>query len=316
MAVAAEALETDRRLLWGVCYRMTGNAADADDLVQETFVRALAHPPKRSQQPVRPWLIRVAMNLSLDLLRKRRRRGYVGEWLPSPVPTDSEENPGSFDPRAPGEDSPAVRYEILESVTFAFLLALEALTPLQRAVLLLRDVFDYSTGETAEALDVSESNAKVTLLRARRRMRDYDKNREALTPDRREGTRRALEQFLLLLQNRDIERLEKLLAEDVVSVSDGGGEVYAAMRVVAGRDRVVRLLMGLADKRLNNVDITFRDLNGFPAVLFETAVVHSRSAPRFTVHCEVDHAGRIRRIDTVLAPNKLTALAARTGGRF
>ena len=73
MAVPAEAFETDGRLLWGVCYRMTGNAADADDLVQETFVRALAHPPKRSEQPVRPWLIRVAMNLSLDLLRKRRR---------------------------------------------------------------------------------------------------------------------------------------------------------------------------------------------------------------------------------------------------
>lgn len=308
MAVPAEALETDRRLLWAVCYRMTGNAADADDLVQETFVRALTHPPKRSDQPARPWLIRVAMNLSLDLLRKRRRRGYVGEWLPSPVPTEGEDNPASFDPRAPNEDSPAARYEMLESVSFAFLLALEALTPLQRAVLLLRDVFDYSTSETAEALDITEQNGKVTLHRARRLMQGYDKRRLSLDSSTQEATRRALEQFLLFLQNRDVERLEKLLAEDVVSVSDGGGEVDAAIRLISGRDRVVRLLIGLADKQLYETQIAFRTLNGLPAVVVERSVARSRTASRFTVHCELNESGRIRRLDTVLAPKKLTAL--------
>src|SRR5215475_8429408 len=113
--VSAELLESDRRLLWGLCYRMTGNAADADDLVQETFVRVLEHPPRRLDEPLRPWLIRVAINLSRDLLRRRRRRGYVGPWLPSPVPTE-DEAPASFEPAAPSEDSPAARYDLLESI--------------------------------------------------------------------------------------------------------------------------------------------------------------------------------------------------------
>jgi len=80
--VSAELLESDRRVLWGLCYRMTGNAADADDLVQETFVRALERPPKRTDEPLRPWLLRVAINLSRDLLRKRKRRPYIGSQLP------------------------------------------------------------------------------------------------------------------------------------------------------------------------------------------------------------------------------------------
>ncbi|MFY9609780.1 MAG: sigma-70 family RNA polymerase sigma factor [Blastocatellia bacterium] len=308
MAIPAEALETDRRLLWGVCYRMTGNAADADDLVQETFVRALSHPPRRSDQPARPWLIRVAMNLSLDLLRKRRRRGYVGEWLPSPVPTESDDNPASFDPRAPSEDSPAARYEMLESVSFAFLLALEALTPLQRAVLLLRDVFDYSTEETAEALNISETNVKVTLLRARRRMQDYDKNKEALTPARREATRRALEQFLLCINNGDVQALEQLLAEDIVSISDGGGKVNAALNPIKGRAKLLRLIASLSAKLRAAPRASLRDFNGLPAILFEDVDSSSTAATRYTVHIEVNNDGKIRKLDTVLAPDKLTAV--------
>src|SRR3954470_3892816 len=191
MTAYAETLESDRRLLWGICYRMTGNAADADDLVQETFVRAIEHPPPRTSEPLRPWLVRVAMNLSRDLLRRRRRRDYTGPWLPSPVATDEESLP-SFEPAAPAADSPAARYDLLESISFAFLLALEALTPQQRAVLLLRDVFDYSTAETARALDLTEANVKVTLLRARKRMKDYDQQRADLSSAKREATRQAL----------------------------------------------------------------------------------------------------------------------------
>jgi RNA polymerase sigma factor (sigma-70 family) len=222
-----EALETDRRLLWGLCYRMTGNAADADDLVQETFVRAIEKPPRRMDEPLRPWLIRVAVNLSRDLLRRRRRQGYVGPWLPSPVHTD-EDSPASYEPPAASEDSPVARYDLKESISFAFLLALEALTPSQRAVLLLRDVFDYSTNETATALDTTQANVKVVLLRARRKMSEYDKRRLSPGPALQDATRRALEQFLLYLGNRDAAALQRLLAEDVVSLSDGGGEVAAA----------------------------------------------------------------------------------------
>jgi len=306
--MTAEVFETDRRLLWGLCYRMTGNAADADDLVQETFVKAIEHPPRRMDEPLRPWLVRVAMNLSRDLLRRRKRRSYVGEWLPSPVPTDDEDSPPSYEPRAADEDSPAARYDLMESVSFAFLLALEALTPTQRATLLLRDVFDYSTAETAAALDTTESNVKVLLLRARRRMREYDKNRVAFTPARRQATRRALEQFLLCINTRDTEGLERLLTEDVESISDGGGEVQAALRPIIGRDKVLRLIAGIQAKFVSDPRVSLRMLNGLPAIVFETVVSTATRATRYTLHIEVDDAGRVRRLDAVLAPKKLSAI--------
>src|SRR5262245_40278849 len=171
---AADALEPHRRHLWGLCYRMTGNAADADELVQETFVRALERPPARTDQPWRPWLVRVAMNLSRDLLRRRRRSPYRGTWLPSPIETGEDEAAPAYEISGSSGASTEGRYELLESVSFAFLLALEALTPTQRAVLLLRDVFDYSVHEVADALGLSEANVKVTHHRARRAMATYD----------------------------------------------------------------------------------------------------------------------------------------------
>ena len=308
MVIAAEAFETDRRLLWGLCYRMTGNAADADDLVQDTFVKAIESPPPNTQEPLRPWLIRVAMNLSRDYLRRRRRRNYTGPWLPSPVPTDDAESPASYEPPAPSGDSPAARYDLLESISFAFLLALEALTPSQRAALLLRDVFDYSTEETAIALDTTEANVKVLLHRARRRMQDYDKSNAAFTPARREATQRALEQFLLYLNARDAEGLERLLAEDVVSLSDGGGEVAAALQPIRGRSKVLRLMAALLEKAVSPPRTSFLVLNGQPAILFEEVNSRATRATRYTVHVEVDEAGRIRKLDAVLAPSKLTAI--------
>ncbi len=288
---------------------MTGNAADADDLVQETFVRALERPPRRLDEPLRPWLVRVAINLSRDHLRRRRRRGYAGEWLPSPVPTDDLESPASYEPPAPREDSPASRYDMLESISFAFLLALEALTPSQRAVLLLRDVFDYSTAETAEALGITDTSVKVILHRARARMRDYDKNRVVPDAARREATREALDQFLLYLSARDIENLERLLTEDVVSTSDGGGEVAAAMVPVRGRDKVLRLVVGLAEKSVTFPQYSFRVLNGLPAIIYSQPGAQAGFASLFTMHCEIDDQGRIRRLNTVLAPRKLSALS-------
>src|SRR6185295_2830674 len=153
-----DVFQAHERFLWGLCYRLTGSAADADDLVQETFVRAIERPPARTDMPWRPWLVRVALNLGRDLLRRRRRAGYVGPWLPAPIDTGDDASPPSFEPEIPGVGSTEGRYDLLESVTFAFLLALEALTPTQRAVLLLRDVFDYSVREVADALDLSEAN--------------------------------------------------------------------------------------------------------------------------------------------------------------
>jgi RNA polymerase sigma-70 factor (ECF subfamily) len=128
MTISAQTYDEDKRFLWGLCYRMTGSAADADDLVQDTFVRALEKPPADMNAPLRPWLVKVALNLSRDQLRKRRRREYLGPWLPSPVLTEGD-SPLEIEEGATSEMSPVARYDLLESVTLAFLLALEALTP-------------------------------------------------------------------------------------------------------------------------------------------------------------------------------------------
>jgi RNA polymerase sigma-70 factor, ECF subfamily len=308
MAISAEIYHSNQRFLWGLCYRMTGNAADADEIVQETFVKALESPPPRMDEPLRPWLVRVAVNLSRDLLRMRRRRGYVGEWLPAPVPTENFADPPSYDPPASADDLPSARYEMLESISFAFLLALEALTPTARAVLLLRDVFDYSTSETAEALGITESSAKVILHRARKAMSSYEKQRAAQQTNVTEMTKNALERFLFYFGNHDIEGLEQLLAEDVVSVSDGGGEVYAAINPIYGRRNVLRLIFGLAKKIAANQRFAFTTLNGLPAVVVENLHNLQGIATRFTLHCQVDESGRIRELDIVLAPRKLTAV--------
>ncbi len=304
MSIAAEVYEADRRALWGLCYRMTGSAADADDIVQETFVRAIQRPPRRTNESLRPWLMRVATNLSLDHLRRRKRRDYRGPWLPSPLPTDEMETAIT----APVSDSPAARYDLRESVSFAFLLALEALTPMQRAVLLLRDVLDYSTEETAAALHLSEANVKVHLHRARRRLDTYDKERFKPDSLRAAATQEAIERFLSCLNRGDVECLEKLLTEDAVSLSDGGGKVYAALNPIYGRSKVARLIAGLNEKLKLHLRIAFRNLNGLPALVVEHPAAPDGIAPLFTMHFEIDSEGKIRRLSTVLAPDKLTAL--------
>lgn len=300
------------RFLWGLCYRLTGNAADADDLVQETFIRAMRHPPARTDEPWRPWLVRVAVNLGRDLLRRRRRQHYDGPWLPSPIETGEE--------AAPPSHEPAARYDLLESVSFAFLLALEALTPRQRAALLLRDVFDYSVRETAEALDLSEANVKTTHLRARRAMRDYDRGRRAPTRARQEQARRALERFLACLRNHDVAGAEALLAADARHTSDGGGEFFAARVPLVGREKVLRFYAYLAAQITPDMRFEIRMLNGLPAIVFERddalRYADPRYARRTVTLCEVDDEGRIRHLHSVLATRKLTGVTftARTAG--
>ena len=295
------------RFLWGLCYRMTGSAADADDLVQETFVTALEHPPRDRTLPWRPWLVRVAMNRARDHLRRRRRARYPGTWLPSPVETAEEPAPPAFEPAIGEGRTTEGHYELLESVSYAFLLALEALTPLQRAVLLLRDVFDYGVRETAEALDVSEANVKTSHHRARRAMRDYE--RRKWSRDLAEQTRHTLESFLASLAARDVPAIESLLAAGVRAASDGGGEFAAARNVIVGRERVMRFLLGLASKYGRALVPEVRMLNGLPAVVIEIERSSVRFAPRFVLRIDVDADGRIAAIHSILATRKLSAVS-------
>ena len=301
MTISAQTFDEHKRVLWGMCYRMTGSATDADDIVQDTFVKALERPPKDMEAPIRPWLVKVAMNLSRDHLRRRRRREYVGPWLPSPVLTDGDDPVST-------EDSPGVRYDLTESVTLAFLLALEALTPAQRAVLLLRDVFDYSTTETADALDMSEANIKFTLHRARRIMDSYDKNRVSNFSRRVVEMRDTLQRFLSRLASGDVQGLKEMLAADVVLVTDGGGEINALAEPVYGSEKVLRLIAKLYEANRDVTSTALRNVNGEPALLVERSQMRPGHASLFTMHCELDADSRMQRLHFVFAPSKLTAL--------
>lgn len=307
MTISAQTFDEHKRLLWGMCYRMTGCAADADDIVQDTFVRALEKPPTDMEAPLRPWLVKVAMNLSRDQLRRRRRREYFGPWLPSPVLTDSNNGPG-LGQTAGTESSPVTRYDLMESITLAFLLALEALTPAQRAVLLLRDVFDYSTIETAEALEMSEANIKVTLHRARRIMGSYDKNRISNFSQRVVQMRDTLQRFLSRLAAGDVSGLKDMLAADVVLITDGGGEINALADPVYGRDKVLRLIAKLYEANRDVTTTSLQHVNGEPAILIDRSRVKPGHASFFTMHCELDETSQIRRFNFVFAPSKLAAL--------
>ncbi len=293
-------LEPHRRYLFGLCYRMTGCAADAEDLVQQTFERALvARPAERDS--LRPFLARVAVNLARDHLRARKRRGYPGPWLPSPI---EEAEAISHEPMTTGEP----RYELLESVSFAFLLALETLSATQRAVLILRDVFDYSVRETAEALELSEANVKTTHHRARAAMEKYDADRAHRAPTER--VRQALSAFLGALAAQDVAAVEAMLRDDVRALTDGGGEYYASMIELRGRRKVAQFFLKVTRVGASPTRVALRMLNGAPAVVVEFVPTRPRGAPRTVLRIELDEHGLIREVHSVLATRKLAALTA------
>ena len=301
----APVFEAERSFLWAVSYRLTGSASDADDVVQETFVRALERPPVDRSRPWRPWLMRVALNVGRDLLRKRRRRRYDGPWLPELLVSGEEVSPPSFEPSA------AVRYDRLESVSLAFLVALEALTPAQRAVLLLRDVFDYSVREAADALDLSEANVKTTHLRARRVMEAYERGRSAPTPQSQVQAAAVLQRFLTCLGSHDVAGVESMLADGVRVLSDGGGEFHAARRPVVGRDKVTRFLVGLTGSGGVPSAVELLTVNGLPAAMLTFVPKAPGWPPRVVFQAPLDAAGRVREVYLVSATRKLASVVAR-----
>lgn len=290
-------LDAHGRFLWGLCYRMTGVAADADELVQETYVRELEAKPS-ADAPIEPWLTQVALNLARDRLRRRKREAYIGPWLPSPVELD-----------APTAPSAAARYEQLESVGIAFLLALEALTANQRAVLLLRDVFDHSVAQTARALKLSEPNVKTTLHRARKVMAAYDAGRVPFTAEVQQRTRLALEAFFSAIVTNDTDALTRLLRADVQELSDGAGQYFAARVPVIGRDRVVLFNKRLLQVRGMPATLEVRTVNGLPAFLITFDHSPHSHPPRALISGTIDPGGQISSLFTVVADAKLSHLA-------
>lgn len=309
-AVLSKWFEQHRRYLWGLAYRVTGSRPDADDVLQETFVRACEHAPAQLADP-RRWLTKVAVNVARDVLRRRKRGGYVGSWLPTPIDT-GENDPPSFEPTVAGETLEG-RYDLLESASLAFLQALEALTPTQRAVLLLRDVFDYSAAEVASALNLSAGNVRIIHLRARRLMSGYERRRVPPSAVSRARTGEALRHFLELLENGDVRGIERLLAADVKAVTDGGGEFTASRRAVLGVPQVARFFARLAASRRGGLKVEIRPINQFPAAIFQFNSSPGRRAPKLLLAINLNDAGFISRVWVIASSVKLASLD-RTAG--
>jgi RNA polymerase sigma-70 factor (ECF subfamily) len=302
MTPVAEQLEVHRGFLRGVAYRMLGVLADADDVVQDAFVRALHHPPADLMRPLRPWLVRVTVNLARDRLR-RRRTAMTATWLP-----------GLVDDAALASMSPEDGLLAHEGASVLFLHALECLTPTQRAVLVLRDVCGCDSRDVAAALDLADANVRMLLHRARQRL--AARGVSSLTSSssalirRQEHRAAALTQLVQALLSDDVALATSLLRADVEAIGDGGG-VYAAAAVpVSGRAKVLALLFGVR-RFWPEATSSFAPyaINGAPALLmWRTDPVAAPIAPRAALCIEVDDDGLIHRVFSVLADKKLAAL--------
>jgi RNA polymerase sigma factor (sigma-70 family) len=258
-------LEELRPGAFAVAYRMLGSVAEAEEVVQEALLR-LHTALERGERIASPraYLATVTTRLAIDALRSARvrRESYVGDWLPEPLPGSAEVLPS-----ASVATDPAQQAELADSLSYAFLLLLESLTPEERAALLLHDVFDYGYGEVADVVGKSEDNARQLASRARRHVAEGRPRFEADEERRRELG----ERFFAAIESGDVEALEGLLSRDVVLRGDGGGKVPALARALHGADRVRRALAAWTRTGLRGGARTERRrINGQPGIVILT----------------------------------------------
>ncbi|MGX9876878.1 RNA polymerase sigma-70 factor [Streptomyces cellulosae] len=288
---ATALFEEHRPVLMGIAYRMLGRVADAEDVVQDAWLRWSAADRTDVREP-RGFLVRITTRLALDRLRRIKARGetYVGPWLPEPYVTD-------FGDTVPDTADRAV---LAESVSLAVLVVMETLSPLERAVFVLREAFGHPYADIAAMLDRGEAAVRQLAARARRHV-DERRPRYDVDPARR---RDLTARFLDAAAGGDLAGLMELLAPDVRLVGDSGGKARAPLRVLEGADHVGRFFVGVAGKGLPDVSVRMVELNGGPAVL-----VLSGGKPDTVVQIDAD-GGRIRTVYVVRNPDKLAALIA------
>jgi RNA polymerase sigma-70 factor (ECF subfamily) len=275
--------ERHRARLFGIAYRMLGSVEDAEDVLQEAYLRWHRADAAAVRAP-EGWLVAVTTRLAIDRLRRAsaEREHYAGTWLPQPIAT------------AP-DSAPDRRVEMVSDLSMAFLVMLERLGLEERAAFLLRDVFDTDYAEIARVLDKSEAACRQLVHRARERVRGA-RARFAVPAETKE---RLLERFLAALEADDRDALLALVSEDATWTSDGGGKVPATRRVVSGAVRVVRLLLGFERKGRGLVRHGVAWLNGEPAI-----VTHAGERLLFTTSVETD-GERLVAFYRVLDPDKL-----------
>jgi RNA polymerase sigma-70 factor (ECF subfamily) len=251
-----DVFDEHRPYLFGVAYRMLASAADAEDIVQEAYLRWSAQPRDDVVSP-RGFLTTVVVRLCLDEVRsaRSRRETYVGPWLPEPLLVD--------------ERDASWATELADSLSLAFLVMLEELAPVERAAFLLHDVFDYGYPEIAEMLDRQEPACRQLVSRARQRVGD---RRHRFDVDREQGQELA-ERFVVACSTGDLAALMEMLSDDVVVWTDGGGVVKAARRPIYGADKSARFLVAVATTVPDGADVRNAVINGQPGVLIIAADV-------------------------------------------
>ncbi|MDI2130408.1 RNA polymerase sigma-70 factor [Yinghuangia seranimata] len=280
-----DVFEEHRRLLFGTAYRMLGSVADAEDIVQDAWLKwhqtdqgAVEHP--------KAYLVRTVTNLSLNRLKSAQvvREAYVGPWLPEPILTSPDV---------------AEEAELADTVSMAFLVVLETLTPAERAVFMLREVFGYSHAEIGEAIGKPEATVRQLAHRAREHVQA---RRPRFRTDEAEQ-RRIADKFMSACTNGDLNGVMALLAPDVTSWSDGGGVVTAARRPLHGPDPVARWILGVLRKpEVAGLEMRVAEINGEPGVL-----MHLGGTPVGALTFEaVD--GRITALRYAVNPEKLSGL--------
>ena len=281
-----------RPLLLSIAYRMMGSMADAEDLVQETFIKWETSSEADIRSP-RAYLVTILSRLCNHQLESARvqREQYVGPWLPEPVSTGATADPLNAS-------------ELQESLSMAFLLLLERLTPVERAAFLLHDVFGYSYEDLARVLMKGEAGCRQIVHRAREHVTE---NRPRFEPAP-EQHQRLLQEFVVAASSGDLEGLVSVLADDVILYSDGGGKANAALRPLHGAFNVARFILGAIAKSVpTDVSVHIEDVNGQPSVVYRL--------PRGSAGCALSVAIAGKRISQILVvtnPDKLVHLAVRS----
>jgi RNA polymerase sigma-70 factor (ECF subfamily) len=282
-----EEFEALRPRMFGVAYRMTGSVNDAEDVCQEAWLRVQRVEPSDIENP-EAFLVRAVTNLAIDRLRsaQRRRETYVGPYLPEPLVADTA-------------DDPADAAEMADSLTFAFLVLLDKLAPLERAVLLLHDVFGYSFDEVARAVDRTPAACRQIASRTRRRLEDErtDLHRPAAS-----ANYDAIERLVADTAAGNVEGIMAVLAPDVVFTSDGGPNRRAARHPVVGSDRVARFIANLGQRILEAgpTEVRFGMVNADPGLLIAIG-----GQTELVLAFAFAPDGRIRHIYSQLNPDKL-----------
>jgi RNA polymerase sigma-70 factor (TIGR02957 family) len=284
-------LEEVRPLAFGLAYRMLGSVSEAEDVVQEALLR-LHQSLDTGEQIASPraFVATVTTRLAINELRsaRARRERYVGDWLPEPIITE-------------GKDDPAEHAETADSLSLALLVLLESLSPEQRAVLLLHDVFDYSYPEIASIVGKNEDNVRQLAVRARRHVHE----RRPRFSTTREEQHELAERFFAAVEHGDLAGLEALLAHDVELTGDGGGKAPALARSLRGRSRVAHAVINWARLLSRIPDISLRpiEVNGGPGALY----LDRQQRVVGVLALDVT-GGQIANIDSVVNPDKLTHL--------